>query len=72
MGRVPVIERCAIGTQHLGPNGLGVLTGGKYSLPPPELSPGTAAGDDLPPQTDVPIAEIALHSTTTVRAVGIC
>ena len=71
MDHGPVSERCTVGGQHLDPSGLGVRTGGKYSPPRPASPPGIAAGDDLPPQTDVPLAEMALHSVTTVRVMGI-
>ncbi len=35
------------------------------------LHPETAEGDGLPPQTDVHVAEMALHSVFAVRAMGI-
>ncbi len=69
-GLIPVIEKSSVGGRHLNPNRLEVQVGEKSSPLHPELLPGTAAGDGLPPQRDVPVAEMALHSFTAVRAMG--
>ncbi len=66
-----MIERCTVGGQHLDLSRLGVQIGGRYSPPCPEPLPKIAAGGGLLLRTDSPVAEMALRSATTARAMDI-